>query len=574
VVGLGAAVEDFPRHVCLVNARRTLTIEKVNLGGSPDQLFTGTYSGPVNGTFSVSQNLPFSVSVPLGTYTITEDTLSGSSYVGGFSFLDERFLCNAVEAPGRAVAGPVAISLAEAVEDFPRHVCLVNQAVSEVEIIKHDDVDTAHGGNTGQWALAVSGTAGPGPVNTTLFIGRSDGTVQNATQQFGPVSTTGTVTELAGNATACTDQIVKTYQTSVGSPGNLGTVANFSSVPGTAANVDFYNIDCGKILGAGTLDVFKVNDLDGSKTQESGEAALTWEVTVSCPGQPDLVATTPAHFTGLPNNTTCTVTESPAASYRVIGWRARDIGTASGQVDSDGIGVSATVHVDDGDRLTVTFYNQPRVNVRVHKSEILTSGAGNGQGWAITLTGCGVDQTFLTGADGNATFSDLPPCTFTVSEKPDSKSGFVPAGPTSTQLTVTAAGQTATAGFTNVSLAGLCAVCGSPSVITTPTPSPTPVSTPPAATTPTSTATSTSLPSTPTTAPATSAPAPALSPSPTLSTGVAGDRPPGSLSVTPAAPRTGSGASGAPGGPATQLAMLGGLLLAFGGAGLIAARRR
>jgi hypothetical protein len=533
-----------------------LTIQKQNIGGSATEVFTGHYSGPVSGTFSVSQAQPFSVSVPIGTYTITEDSGAGFTYVGGFAYSPFNGNCSTLSGQGSEQPGPVTVDIAvgQPGGDPTKAVCLVNEPVSEVHVVKHDDVDTAHGGNTGQWTFAIDAAAG-GPVHVTAGIPRSEGSVQTIVHQFGDVVAVGTVTEQTGSQTSCAEQLVKTFQTSVGSPGNFGNVANFSSTPGTPTTIGFYNTDCGKVLGAGALDVFKVNDLDGNKTQDAGDAGLAWDVTVSCPGLANLHGTTPAHFAGLPNNTTCSVTETPAAGYRVIGWRSSDIGTATGQVDADGAGVTTTVHVDDGDRLSVTFYNQPRVNVRVRKREIVGTGDGTGEGWAITVTGCGVNLTLTTLANGTATFSDLPPCTFTVSEEVDSKGGFVPIGATSVQVTATLPGETADVGFVNASTETFCATCGSPTVFATPTPTPVPA-----------------LPTAATTAPAATRTPPAPQPTPAGPTvsvtpagagAVAGV---GTSVATPLPPRTGNGRSGGQaGGPAISLALLGVLALAGGG---------
>ena len=584
----------FPPEVCLLNARATLSIRKVNLGGSSTQAFTGSFSGPVSGTFSVSESQPFELALPLGNYTVTEDALAGFAYIGGFTFSPlDALWCSSIPGLGaesHAQPGPVSIALGLN-ELFPPEVCLLNQPVSQVDVVKHDDVDAAHGGNSGQWDFAVIATGGSASFNEVIGSPRAEGTVTTTSQQFGPFNAAGTVTESAGNAVACTDQVVKTFQTSVGSPGNLGAVANFSSAPGTPAVVHFYNIDCGKVLGAGTLDVVKFNDLDGDKTQDPGEAELAWEVTVSCPGQPDLQGTTPVQFTGLPNNADCTVTETPAAGYRVIGWRASDTGTATGQVLSDGTGSTTTVHVDDGDVISVSFYNQPRVNVRAEKNELLLSGVGSGEGWDITLKGCGVDLTLTTGPAGTAMFSDLPPCAFTISEDVNSKAGFVAVGATSVQVVAMLAGETVGISFTNVDISGICVACN-PRVTATPTPAvpsptattppPTGTTTPPAATGTPSAATGTpSVTQPPATATVTRTPAaavgtvaPGLTDEQRTATAVAAARTAAAGQSTPIAPRTGGAAAEGGGGQLNVALAAAGLLVLSGGLALVATRSR
>lgn len=185
----------------------------------------------------------------------------------------------------------------------------------------------------------------------------------------------------------------------------------------------------------------------------------------------------------------------------------------------------------------------------------------------------GLDLTLVTGADGNATFSDLPPCTYTVTEDVSSKSGFVAVSNTVVVREASEAGETVTASFRNASTAGICLDCVNPDVLTTPTAT---ASTAPSATAP---------PPSPTAAPSQSAPSPTgtsattttVTPSATAPAPVSTGTPPGAIAgaqttQTPAAPNAGSGLEVQPtrsGG----IALLG-ITMFIAGAALLALRRR
>jgi hypothetical protein len=197
------------------------------------------------------------------------------------------------------------------------------------------------------------------------------------------------------------------------------------------------------------------------------------------------------------------------------------------------------------------------VNIEVNKTEIslATPAGAPGNGWSFTLTGCGITpQVAATGANGKATFSDLPPavgCSYTVTETV--KSGWSAINPV--QVTApAAAGQTAVLNFTNVKIE----VCTNCTTIVTPTPTPpTPTATPtpktPAPETPTAT------PETPTQKPTEEATAGARTPGP---------------GQTPIAPSTGNGFMGnGPAGMNMLLALVGLLALSLGATILAIGRR-
>jgi hypothetical protein len=153
-------------------------------------------------------------------------------------------------------------------------------------------------------------------------------------------------------------------------------------------------------------------------------------------------------------------------------------------------GSSGTAVLTESDTFAkVCVYNQPRVNIKVTKAEIIEGASSPGQGWKITVSGCGFTDSHPTaGSDASYTFSDLAPCTYTVSEDASSKTGYVPLVPSSVEVIATAAGHTYEVNFINVKFGGCVGEACLP-VIVTLTPSPTP----PTPTPPTPTATVTEV---------------------------------------------------------------------------------
>ncbi|MEP7214930.1 MAG: hypothetical protein ABI782_01685 [Anaerolineaceae bacterium] len=198
---------------------------------------------------------------------------------------------------------------------------------------------------------------------------------------------------------------------------------------------------------------------------------------------------------------------------------------------------------------TVCVYNQPLVNVTVNKLEVTDGASSAGQGWKVTLSGCGFNDTKTTsGAGGSASWTDLAPCAnYTLSEDTGSKPGlgFTPDPSPSVSFSLTGAGQPYTHTFINSKSTFEPFV--PPLVIETlPTPVPptaTPIVIPPTAT---------------------------VVVPPITQEAVLGEKTPG---PTPIAPVTGNGASTG-NGPSAGLLIVSGLLLAAGALSTIAFARK
>jgi hypothetical protein len=207
----------------------------------------------------------------------------------------------------------------------------------------------------------------------------------------------------------------------------------------------------------------------------------------------------------------------------------------------------------------VDFYNQPLVNIHVTKLEVSGSGTAAGEGWNVTVTGCGVNASKKTDASGAADFTALLSCPsgYTVSEDAASKPGFVQVGPSSTTVFATIAGATYSVGFENAHIVVSC-VSGCVPTVQTPTAAP---SLPPPSPT-----TVVPVPVTPVTATTT--------PRPTATDVVLGAKPPGpAASATPLPPSTGTGAgSGDDSAPALLFAA--GVVAVAGGVGAVSTARR
>lgn len=312
--------------------------------------------------------------------------------------------------------------------------------------------------------------------------------------------------------------------------------------PGEIQTWTIVNQPCG-VLGQGGLVIAKYRDNNGDGTANGSDAYEAWTIKVTGPGGYDqtfvLTAAQMPFLVGplAPGN--YTVSELTQGGWKVIGLR----------VDNGALVAAATqttVAVDGGTNVLrgVVFYNQPRVNIEVNKTEIslATPGGAPGNGWSFTLNGCGVGPLVqATGANGKATFTDLPPavaCSYTVTETV--KAGWSAINPV--QVTApTAAGQTAVLNFTNVKIE-VCTDC-----ITIVTPTPTPV-----------TPTATPTPETPT---ATPTEEPKEEPTEDV---VSGEKTPGP-GQTPIAPSTGTGFMGSgPGGVNMLFALVGLLAISLG----------
>lgn len=193
---------------------------------------------------------------------------------------------------------------------------------------------------------------------------------------------------------------------------------------------------------------------------------------------------------------------------------------------------SATRSADAGSE--VDFFNQAVGSITIVKTETSVDAplGRAGIGWSFIITGCGITRTGITGApNGTVTFTDLPLCTYTITEDPNSKIGYTisPLTPNGRTVTLDAPGASGNIGFTNYEN---CTVNCGPEVQVTPSPTPSPTTT-----TPTPTQTTTTTPTSTPTRPIDNqeTPPPSQTPSPSVTTGPESQG-------TPLPPVTGTGA--------------------------------
>ncbi|MCO5201453.1 MAG: hypothetical protein M9925_07120 [Chloroflexi bacterium] len=332
--------------------------------------------------------------------------------------------------------------------------------------------------------------------------------------------------------------------------------------PGEIQEWTIVNQPCG-VLGQGGLVLAKYRDNNGDGTANGSDAYEPWTIKVTGPGGYDqtfvLTAAQMPKLVGplAPGN--YTVSELTQGGWKVIGLR----------VDNGALVANAsqtTVAVDGGTNVLrgVVFYNQPRVNIEVNKTEIslATPSGAPGNGWNFTLSGCGVGPlSQATAANGKATFTDLPPavgCSYTVTETV--KSGWSAINPVQVAAPATA-GQTSVLNFTNVKIE-VCIDC----TPTTTTPTPTPETPTPEKPTPTATAT----PEKPTDPTATPTEEPTEKPTEDI---VSGEKTPGP-GQTPLAPSAGNGLMGGGAGGVNMLMALVGLLALSLGSTILAIGRK
>jgi len=245
--------------------------------------------------------------------------------------------------------------------------------------------------------------------------------------------------------------------------------------PGEIQTWTIVNQPCG-VLGQGGLVLEKFRDNNGDGTANGSDAHEPWTFKVTGPNGYDetfvVAANEMPKLIGDLEPGDYTVTELTAAGWKVIGLRVDNGALAAAATQ-------ATVAVDGASNVLrgVSFYNQPRVNIEVNKTEIssTTPAGAPGAGWSFTLTGCGVGPLVkVTAATGQATFSDLPPavgCSYTVTET--QQGGWSSLNPV--QVTApTAPGQATVLNFTNVKIE-VCVTGCFTTTIETPTPPATPV---------------------------------------------------------------------------------------------------
>ncbi|MBE0609510.1 MAG: hypothetical protein IH609_09030 [Dehalococcoidia bacterium] len=440
-----------------------------------------------------------------------------------------------------------------------------NRPFGTVVVVKYENVPPA---TAQSWNFDGTLPGAPIGLSTTGTTNVTDGD-QATVSSVTPGSYT--LAELEGRGVCESGDTSSDYQTRglVQVGGSLPNASDLNAAPiigandlnvtvqkGTTTYVVFGNQGCGSVLSAANLQVIKYSDPAANFTGTTELGGWTISITGTAGAatgfnaSEDTVAGTGAFFLGIPDGT-YTVCETPKANWVVVGSKYN----ATNQAGVCRTGV--VVNLDQ--TVVVNFYNQPRVNIEVNKTEIslATPAGAPGNGWSFTLTGCGITpQVKATGVDGKATFTDLPPavgCSYTVTETVIG--GWSAINPV--QVTApAAAGQTAVLNFTNVKIE----VCTDCFTIVTPTPTPekpTP--------TPTATPTDPSDPTaTPTEKPKDEPTEKPTKPDKPKDEDTAGEKTPGP-GQTPIAPSTGTGLMGSgPGGVNMLFALVGLLAISLG----------
>ncbi len=412
-----------------------------------------------------------------------------------------------------------------------------------IKITKIDHTTPATPGRPPEWTIVLSGPTGQtlaAPVNTgetpkeTVFevSAAAAGQYSVAETQAGPA--------------VC--------PTAPGSAASWGTALSQSPLqlePGATIEFTVTNFPCEAVAGRGALVIEKVEDLNGNGVRNPGEQLIEWLVEVTGPepgfesGKLVTLANGQWALGGVMAGFYTVRETTGVAGYRAIGP------------------TTVVVEVPNGGEAIARFHNQPQATVKAIKTEIFLAGSAPGQGWKMTITGCGFADTKTTGPDGSVAWTGLPLCDYTVAEDPASKAGYFPAGPTSVSVNATEAGATYTVAFSNYRETNIptCTVgCETvSSAAPTAIPSPAPTTSPPSPAPP---------PLSPAT-PATPAPietvAGAVAPGP--------GNPVASAKATPIAPDAGSGLA-ARGAGEVALLPLGLAIAAAGSAIAFSSRRR
>lgn len=371
-----------------------------------------------------------------------------------------------------------------------------------IRIVKTDHTTPATPGRPPAWTVVLSGPSGetrgvpvnPGdePRETTVEIpGAAAGEYSIAEAEAGP----------------------GVCPTAPGSAASWGTAISQSPLrlePGGEITFTITNFPCDAVAGRGALVIEKVEDRNGNGVRDPGESLVEWEVEVSGP-EP-----------GFENGKLVTLPGGELALGGLVAgyYTVREATGAAGYRSASP--ATVVVEVPNGGQAIARFHNQPLVNVTARKTEIHLAGSSAGQGWRMTISGCGFTGTQATGPDGTVTWTGLALCSYTVFEDPTSKPGYLAAGPVSQLVNATEPGRTYTVSFANYRQVTIpeCAIACEP---VTPGGGALPASTPSAVT----------------------SPAPATTPGPVET--VAGAATPGSnqgsagAKPTPIAPATGTG---------------------------------
>jgi hypothetical protein len=421
-------------------------------------------------------------------------------------------------------------------------------------------VDLGPASASGTWDFTAAGPTTPPPASIT---NTGDATFSDVAPGIY------SVTETTGQGEACTIGLSETgdFETRHGLTGNPElsvpglTISGVEVRDGETTTVYFFNRNCGTVLASPTLYIQKYEDPAGNRTGTTGKGGVQFVLKRNgIPVGGPLISPVDGLIivSGLDGGM-YTVEEAVPDGYQFTGTRV-DF-QADGTYDGEYPGQPPEIELlHSGDAAWVTFYNQPRISVKVTKVESANGVPSPGAGWTFTITGCGIDErSGVTGADGTLTFTDLPPasgCIYTVTET--LASGWTVSPAASQQAGSAVAGAVVALQFTNVRNV-------------TPTPSPTSTQPPGLEATPTpgetGTPSATATTASPTATMTPSTPAPPPTPTATPDSAVVGE-------TTPRPPISGQSPD-APGSSSVPIVAAGMVLLAVSiAAGAITLRSR
>lgn len=389
-----------------------LVIRAVNRGGDPAETFRARVDGqPAEVAFG--EHTPSVLQVlGVGTRTVSEAPHPGYVFEG-----------SAIGAEGSCPDGPTSREMVApiAIDDgMTTYLCFYNQAVGTIVITKMDQTTGASGVRPEEWHFSLTG---PNGFSRDGAVQLGGGTI---VFEDVPLGNGFAATETEAHYGACpAPNPDGAYRTSVA--GGAGTQDLTSA--GQTITFTFVNQDCGIVLSTGGLLINSLADLNGNGVKDAGEPGNDHaKITVEGPEFPGgtEVLTNASGQIVLPGIATgvYSVTQEVRDGHRPIGL------------------ISTIATVSYGSETAVTFYSQPLLSIRVMKVEFTNEGRRAGDGWKITLTGCGMEpETKATDSTGVAHFADVPLCPdYTVSEDISSKPGFTAMGATTRRVEGTSAG--------------------------------------------------------------------------------------------------------------------------------------
>jgi hypothetical protein len=469
-----------------VVATGQLHIIKVNDGGTASDPFKADIAGGETGIV-FSQSSPVTRTLPVGTYSVSEQQPNAGYDYQGFTFYSDGPTCNTSEPSLGSTESNVIVY-----EGADTTICFYNKkkaVVTRGHVIVKKVKDTTAGvpaADLTPFSGAIVGPEtvswGPIPFNGEDFIA-SVLTGSYSLSEDAPANGWSLLGYALGTPSFVEDEQVADCPTD---PANYNlTSFNVNTNATTVVCVMNTKVRQPQVVN-GSLTIHKVITDGSSDTSTNFTGSVSGGLSATFTDlrtDHDKQYSVPVTV-GQTVNLAVAENDPSGLGYARIGYKVTTSTTACG-LKPDTTGASASVAFDQDNLVKVVcVYNEPRVNIKVVKT-IAAGSTQNLSGWTFTLSGCSITPVSkTTDGTGIVTFTGLAPansCTYTVTESV--KLGWSVDGGNSQPAAPKTAGQTVTLTFVNreFSIPELKippATVTQPVVINTPAPTATPTEPP------------------------------------------------------------------------------------------------